>query len=70
MLAETLPFIGYIDPWQPAHQNISSIGSFAVEATQSAAQAASASGLAKSTASGLMIAVSSESCHSGSISEM
>ena len=29
-----MPFIGYIEPWQPAHKNISSIGSFAVEATR------------------------------------
>ena len=36
MEAETLPFIGYIEPWQPAHQNISSIGSLAVAAAQSA----------------------------------
>ena len=52
------------------YQKSSSVGSLAVAATQSAAQAASASGLAKRTASGLMIAVSSLSCQSGSISVM
>ena len=66
--AETWPLRGYIEPLQPAHQNIWSIGSFAVEATQSAAQAAAASGLAKSATSGLRIEVSAESCQSGSSS--
>jgi hypothetical protein len=55
-------------PWQPAHQNISAMPNPAVAATQSAAQAATATGFANSTASGLRIRVSSSSFHSGSTS--
>src|SRR5436305_167195 len=64
----TLPFIGYIGPWQPAHQKVASSGRRAVAAMQSPAHAACATGLEKTTASGLMSAVSVSSCHRGSTS--
>jgi hypothetical protein len=65
-----LPFKGYIAALAARTPEQFVDGSLAVAATQSAAHAASAKGLAKSTASGLMIAVSSLSCQSGSISVM
>src|SRR3546814_4645288 len=67
--SEMFPFIGYIDPRQPAHQKIGSSGSFRVAAPQSAEQAVCAMGLANNATSGLMSAVSASSCHSGSRSE-
>ena len=68
LCAAILPFIGNIEPLQPEHQNIGSIGSFALAATQSAAQAATAIGLLNSATSGLMSVVSTSSFQSGSIS--
>ena len=49
-------------------QDLREKGLAAVAATQSAAQAAVAIGVENSATSGLMIEVSAESCHSGSIS--
>src|SRR3546814_14338295 len=51
--SEIFPFIGYIEPRQPAHQKSGSSGSFRVAAPQSAAQAVCALGLANNATSGL-----------------
>src|SRR3546814_8080630 len=52
--SEIFPFIGYIEPRQPAPQKSGSSGSFRVAAPQSAAQAVCAMGLANNATSGLM----------------
>src|SRR3546814_16592366 len=62
--SEIFPFIGYLEPRQPAHQTSGSRGSVEVAAPQSAAQAVCTMGVANNATSGLIHYVSDSYCHS------